>query len=158
MTKITPFQPHIVDNSKLQTSRSNQYIPDYPADSFEFLDKEIEDKPSFSDKFKSFLGKNNSDTYENLEATSQMQYDASTLQFEAMRTKREVSKLISIANGDFTSDLINHRKGIYISFEEDNLGRKVMVEHDQQGNIKRATTFYEDNELSFLIIVIIILK
>ena len=149
MSKIIPFNPQNIGTTHIEHQHQQQkqeYIPEYPEDSFEFVDEIIEDEPSFMDKIKTLLGKNNASDCNNLEATPEMKNEAIELQFKAIRTKQRVSDLIAIAQGDYNCSLVNNKKGIYITFEEDNLGRMVMIESDKDGNIKRQTTFYQGNE------------
>lgn len=133
MTKITPFSQQIQQNKNLYHSQTMRNIPQYQADSFEFIDEVIEDKPT----------KKSQSTVTCSKATQEMALNASMERFGAIRTKQEVEKLISIAQGDYTSDLINNQRGLYVTFEKDNLGRIVMTECDLKGREKRQTTFYE---------------
>lgn len=147
MNKVTSSHLHLVEQSRISQQTKKQYIADYPNDSFEFFNQEVEDTPSFTDRIKSLLGKNNSSVGECKFATPEMQQNAHRLFFEAMRTKKEVQQLISVAEIYGFRDIIG-LDGNPIKFEEDNLGRNVMLECDENSNPIRKTTFYKNtNEI-----------
>lgn len=144
MTKILPFQPQITGTQQVNNQGKSQYIADYPADSFEFVDQEIEDEQSFVNGLKSMFGMDNSPVNECQKVTAQIQQEASRLYFETMRTKNEVSKLLQRAQRNGFEDMLD-RAGNLVTFAEDELGRIVMIECDKDAKDKRLTTFIEDN-------------
>ncbi len=64
---------------------------------------------------------------------------------EAIAEKKRTSELIALAENTNFTDMQN-KDGNLITFEEDNLGRMVMIECDRNGRDKIRTTFtpYED--------------
>lgn len=147
MDRISSSHLHVVNNTRTPQQPKSQYIPNYPDDSFEFFNQEVEDTPSLTDRIKSLFGKNNSSVDECKIATAEMQQNAHRLFFEAMRTKKDVQQLISVAEIYGFRDIIG-LDGNPIRFEEDNLGRRVMLECDENSNPIRKTTFYKNtNEI-----------
>lgn len=147
MDRISSSHLHVVNQTRFPQPPKTQYIQNYPNDSFEFLDKEVEDTPSFKDRIKSLFGKNNSPVEECKTATAEMQQNAHRLFFEAMRTKKEVQQLISAAEIYGFRDIIG-LDGNPIKFDEDNLGRRVMIECNENSEAVRRTTFYKNtNEI-----------
>ena len=150
MTKIIPFRPQTGASTSIEQKQTQQqpqqYNYNYPSDSFEFMDEIIEDEPTFMDKVKALFGKDDADCCDCLQATSQMREDAINLQFRAIRTKQKVSDLIALVDGNYNCSLVNKKNGSYVTFEEDNLGRMVMLECNENGDVQRQTTFYQDNE------------
>lgn len=135
MTKIIPFEP-IKQTIKTQQPQNVQTIKikqEPIVDTFEFTDGIIEEEIKTPKAKEPKMPRNQ------LVAIAWNHYD------KALRTKEKVQKLFKKAEENNFEDMLNS-KGNLVTFEEDNLGRMVMIECDEKGRDKRRTTLTPDDE------------
>ena len=139
MTKIIQFP----QNNKVNTTKPTYDIKfdtqpqvkfEQPCDTFEFQDYALDEVDVKSQK--SLTPKT---------PKSQLVAKAWDYYDKALKTRDKVSKLIKKAEANGFADMLDS-KGNLITFEEDILGRTVMIECDENAIDKRKTTFtpYQD--------------
>lgn len=139
---IIEFPKPLQDNNLKQENiqRQKSYVSQAPKlDSFEFVDYELDDTPneSFMSKVGGLFRKKPNVKHLSQESA----YNKSQIvQFDAMGTKIEVGKILFRAAGNDYQD-VDFLDGSRIGFEEDALGRLVMIENDANGKCTRETTF-----------------
>ena len=125
MSKIIQFNPNNIQPKQIHKQAPNLYC------TCEFKDEILDDitisKPK---KSKS----RNCKTPQEIQTQGRQMYDS------ALITKNYLYRLIDKAYNKGFQDF-EDREGNLITFEQDNLGRYVLIECDRDGNDKRRTTF-----------------
>lgn len=143
MTKIIPFEP-IKQTVKTQQPQNVQTVKikqEPIVDTFEFTDGVIEEQVKIPKVKEPKIPKNQ------LVAVAWNHYD------KALKTREKVQKLLNKAEEHNYEDMLDN-KGNLVTFEEDTLGRTVMIECDEKGRDKRRTTLTPDDENILKIITV----
>ena len=148
---IIEFKPSSWEGNTSKTSQHHQQprysTPQYECDCCEFVDYEIVDEEyqGFFSKIKGFFKKE--PEIKNTLTDKEAFHRARNVMCNSIVERNDVFTILQKTTCKdqkrYLWELFN--SGIDVSFEEDNLGRGVMVEKDLEGNLKRITTFYNNN-------------
>lgn len=139
---IIQFNPNAwqgIENSSINQQKQI-YTRHVEPHGFGYCDEILEDEVGFFAKLKNLFKNKTIPTIKASLTTEEAQNKAQVVLKETMLTKDEIIKLIYKGIKNDYNDITNHA-GNLVTFEQDGMGRGIMIEHDRKDKPARITTF-----------------